>query len=169
MATIRSVRHTGRRSLISVTRIHAHVPFVNRPHCRWVGLPRCRGVAAWPDTWPHRGAAAGLSLCFRPLGTQRYRRCTARGCPQSPRLRGRAGDCGRSLRSSGPGWFKQAQPSGPPPLDEVGDILALAPRHTSWIVQRFTPGSYAALCFFTDPKTHLPHVALGMVAPFTVR
>jgi hypothetical protein len=65
--------------------------------------------------------------------------------------------------------LQQAQPSGPPPVDDAGDILALAPHHTSWIVQRFTPGNYAALCFFPDPKTHRPHVALGMVAHFTVR
>ena len=58
---------------------------------------------------------------------------------------------------------------GQPPGTPVGGLFDLDPGHTSYLRVGVPAGNYVALCFVTDPKTHLPHAALGMLMPFTAR
>lgn len=58
---------------------------------------------------------------------------------------------------------------GQPPGSPMGGLFDLDPGQTSYLVQAMPAGKYVALCFVTDPKTHLPHAALGMIRPFTVQ
>jgi hypothetical protein len=58
---------------------------------------------------------------------------------------------------------------GQPPGSPVGGLFDLDPGNTSYLRLGVPAGNYVALCFVTDPKTHLPHAALGMVMPFTAR
>jgi hypothetical protein len=58
---------------------------------------------------------------------------------------------------------------GQPPGSFAGGLFDLDPGQTSYLVQAVAPGNYVALCFVTDPKTHLPHAALGMIMPFTAQ
>jgi hypothetical protein len=65
-----------------------------------------------------------------------------------------------------------ATPSGGGPsfadFEPAGGIGWLSPGLTAWTEVDLTPGTYVALCFVYDPATGLPHVAMGMVAVFTV-
>lgn len=58
---------------------------------------------------------------------------------------------------------------GAPPGSQAGGLYDLDPGQTSYLKQSVSPGNYVALCFVTDPKTHLPHAALGMIMPFTAQ
>ena len=53
-------------------------------------------------------------------------------------------------------------------FEPVGGIGWLSPRVTAWTEVDLVPGTYVALCFVFDPETGMPHVAMGMVAVFTV-
>jgi hypothetical protein len=53
-------------------------------------------------------------------------------------------------------------------FEPAGGIGWLSPGLTAWTEVDLTPGTYVALCFVFDPETGLPHVAMGMVAVFTV-
>lgn len=44
----------------------------------------------------------------------------------------------------------------------------LSSGHSVWIEVNLTPGTYAAMCFVTDPNTGMPHALLGMVEVFNV-
>jgi hypothetical protein len=67
---------------------------------------------------------------------------------------------------------EEATPTGGGPsfgdFEPVGGIGWLSPGATAWTEVDLTPGTYVALCFVFDPETGLPHVAMGMVATFTV-
>jgi hypothetical protein len=67
---------------------------------------------------------------------------------------------------------EEATPTGGGPsfgdFEPVGGIGWLSPGVTAWTEVDLEPGTYVALCFVFDPETGLPHVALGMVAVFTV-
>lgn len=67
---------------------------------------------------------------------------------------------------------EEATPTGGGPsfgdLEPVGGMGWLSPGMTAWTEVDLTPGTYVALCFVFDPETGLPHVAMGMVAVFTV-
>jgi hypothetical protein len=65
-----------------------------------------------------------------------------------------------------------ATPTGGGPafgdFEPVGGIGWLSPGATAWTEVDLEPGTYVALCFVFDLETGLPHVAMGMVAVFTV-
>jgi hypothetical protein len=67
---------------------------------------------------------------------------------------------------------EEATPTGGGPsfadFEPVGGIGWLSPGLTAWTEVDLEPGTYVALCFVFDPQTGLPHVAMGMVAVFTV-
>ncbi|MDF2969503.1 MAG: hypothetical protein K0Q93_3281 [Nocardioidaceae bacterium] len=70
------------------------------------------------------------------------------------------------------GESEEATPTGGGPsfanFEPVGGIGWLSPGLTALTEIDLEPGTYVALCFVFDPETGLPHVALGMVAVFTV-
>ena len=57
--------------------------------------------------------------------------------------------------------------AGPPPGLIVGDkpvgATMAQPGKSAAFPVTLTPGTYVALCFITDPRTHKPHAALGMI------
>lgn len=59
---------------------------------------------------------------------------------------------------------------GQPPIDPTsfGGLNTMGPGQTAYLTQTFTPGTYVMLCFVTDAKKHIPHVAEGMVSKITV-
>lgn len=67
---------------------------------------------------------------------------------------------------------EEATPTGGGPtlseLAPVGGISWLSPGQTAWIDVDLQPGTYVALCFVPDPETFTPHVAMGMIAVFTI-
>ncbi len=67
---------------------------------------------------------------------------------------------------------EEATPTGGGPsfadFEPVGGMGWLSPGVTAWAEVNLTPGTYVALCFVFDPETGMPHVAMGMVAAFTV-
>jgi hypothetical protein len=58
--------------------------------------------------------------------------------------------------------------AGPLPGVSLGGAAPMSPGQVEYVPMDFTPGNYALLCFVTDPKTHMPHLAEGMVLPFTI-
>ncbi len=70
------------------------------------------------------------------------------------------------------GESEEATPTGGGPsfgdFEPVGGVGWLSPGVTAWTEVDLEPGTYVALCFVFDPETGLPHVAMGMVAVFTV-
>jgi hypothetical protein len=70
------------------------------------------------------------------------------------------------------GESEEATPTGGGPsfsdFEPVGGIGWLSPGLTAWTEVDLAPGTYVALCFVFDPETGLPHVAMGMIAVFTV-
>ena len=59
------------------------------------------------------------------------------------------------------------QQAGPPPGLIVGDKpvgeTMAQPGKSSAFPVTLTPGTYVAVCFIPDPRTHKPHAALGMI------
>jgi hypothetical protein len=47
-------------------------------------------------------------------------------------------------------------------------VALMNPGYTTWAILDLEAGEHVASCFVPDPATGLPHVALGMIAPFTV-
>ncbi|MGH2705266.1 MAG: hypothetical protein ACRDJ4_09265 [Actinomycetota bacterium] len=61
------------------------------------------------------------------------------------------------------------QPPGPPPVVEAGGMTVLPPGAHAFAFFDLEPGNYIAVCFVPDPtKNGMPHLAEGMVTPFTV-
>jgi len=58
-------------------------------------------------------------------------------------------------------------PAGPPPFEEVAGIASVSPGLSSNVTAEIEPGSYLFACFLPSPDG-APHIAKGMVAPFTV-
>lgn len=54
------------------------------------------------------------------------------------------------------------------PAKPVGGAQGLSAGLASYLDWELGPGEYVAICFIPDPDTGLPHLALGMAAPFTV-
>lgn len=54
------------------------------------------------------------------------------------------------------------------PAMPIGGAQALSLGLSSFITYDLAPGDYVAICFVPDPETGEPHVALGMIAGFTV-
>lgn len=53
------------------------------------------------------------------------------------------------------------------PLDLMGGAQGMSTGHSSFVTFDLTPGEYVTICFIPDPKTGLPHLALGMISHFT--
>jgi hypothetical protein len=64
-------------------------------------------------------------------------------------------------------WLESQK--GPPPMVPLGGTVGLAHGVSNDIALDLTPGEYALFCFIPDAKDGKPHVAHGMVKPFTVR
>jgi hypothetical protein len=64
--------------------------------------------------------------------------------------------------------FIEAGEEGPPPVISVDGTTILTTGQRMFVDFDLEPGSYIAVCFVHDPETGLPHVDLGMLAPFTV-
>jgi hypothetical protein len=64
-------------------------------------------------------------------------------------------------------WLESQK--GPPPMIPLGGTVGLAHGVTNDIALDLTPGNYALFCFIPDAKDGKPHVAHGMIKPFTVR
>jgi hypothetical protein len=58
---------------------------------------------------------------------------------------------------------------GPPPGVMVGGVTGIAQGRTIDLATSFTPGDYVLVCFVPDEKDGKPHLAHGMVKPFTVK
>ncbi len=54
------------------------------------------------------------------------------------------------------------------PGTSLGGAAPMAPGQVEYIPVDLTPGDYVALCFVIDPTNHMPHLAEGMVSPFTI-
>jgi hypothetical protein len=62
-----------------------------------------------------------------------------------------------------------APPAGPPPFSEVSGFQGIAPGATGTLDLDLEAGNYVALCFIPSPANEgKPHVALGMIAEFSV-
>jgi hypothetical protein len=61
------------------------------------------------------------------------------------------------------------KPQGPPPGALIGGITGIAKGRTADIPTSFTAGDYALICFVPDAKDGKPHLAHGMVKPFSVK
>lgn len=59
-------------------------------------------------------------------------------------------------------------PAGPPPYRLYGGVAALPPGGQQVTTLHLPRGKYLLVCFIQDPKTHVPHVAMGMIATITV-
>jgi len=57
---------------------------------------------------------------------------------------------------------------GPLPGVSLGGAAPMAPGQVEYVAYDLTPGDYALLCFVIDPERHIPHIAEGMVLPFTI-
>jgi hypothetical protein len=57
---------------------------------------------------------------------------------------------------------------GDPPGMPMGGTPALVKGITHWVPVDLTPGNYVAICFVPDVKDGKPHVAHGMILPFTI-
>src|SRR5262249_14231933 len=62
----------------------------------------------------------------------------------------------------------ETPPPGPPPVNPAGGISAAAPGSKVLTTLDLSAGDYVMVCFLPDMKSGAPHVALGMVQPFTV-
>jgi hypothetical protein len=60
------------------------------------------------------------------------------------------------------------KPAGPPPAELLGGVSPIAPGRHAYFTADLTPGSYAAMCFVGDAADGKPHIAHGMIKPFTV-
>lgn len=54
------------------------------------------------------------------------------------------------------------------PAVPIGGVQGLTEGHAGYWTYDLVPGEYAVLCVIPDPETGQPHLALGMIAPFTV-
>lgn len=59
-------------------------------------------------------------------------------------------------------------PSGPPPFTFVGQMAVLGNGESGFTTIDLSAGTYALLCFVTDPDSGAPHAALGMAQELTV-
>ncbi|MFN2544139.1 MAG: hypothetical protein ABR600_06155 [Actinomycetota bacterium] len=102
--------------------------------------------------------AGPLTLDFHNVGKQEHMAIVGRLDP------------GKTLADVRKAFTKDS--GGPPPKwyhDDPADESVLSPGQSVGVtIDASTPGTYVMLCFFPDPKTHKPHVALGMAQTFEV-
>lgn len=58
--------------------------------------------------------------------------------------------------------------AGPPPGPSLGGAAPMMPGQVEFVPLDLTAGNYLILCFVTDPASHMPHLAKGMILPFTI-
>lgn len=54
-------------------------------------------------------------------------------------------------------------------VQQMGGVGAIAPAGSAQVALQMPAGEYVILCFIESPSDHLPHLAKGMVQPFTVQ
>ncbi len=59
--------------------------------------------------------------------------------------------------------------AGPLPGTSLGGAAPMSPGQVEYVPLDLTAGNYALLCFVVDPAKHMPHIAEGMVLPFTIQ
>jgi hypothetical protein len=64
--------------------------------------------------------------------------------------------------------FLQSGEQGEAPYEFQGGAQAMATSYSSFVEFDLAVGDYVVLCFVPDPATGKPHIALGMIKPFTV-
>lgn len=64
--------------------------------------------------------------------------------------------------------FMEAGEEGEPPAVPVSGTTVLTTGNRMFVDYDLEPGNYIAACFVHDPETGAPHVALGMLVPFTI-
>jgi hypothetical protein len=64
--------------------------------------------------------------------------------------------------------YLQNAEQGEAPYEFAGGAQGMATGYSNFVEFDFAVGDYVALCFIPDAATGKPHVALGMVRPFTV-
>jgi hypothetical protein len=66
--------------------------------------------------------------------------------------------------------FLKGGEKGQPPIDQTtsGGFNVMGPGQTAYLTETFTPGTYVMVCFVTDKKKNIPHVAEGMIKKITV-
>ena len=57
---------------------------------------------------------------------------------------------------------------GTPPGQTMGGIAAVQTGDTHFFEVNLTPGNYLLVCFVPDSKDGKPHIAHGMMQPFTI-
>jgi hypothetical protein len=60
-------------------------------------------------------------------------------------------------------------PQGTPPYVEAGGFQGINPGNSGWLHLKLEPGVYVAICPIPDTASGAPHLALGMIQPFTVQ
>ena len=50
----------------------------------------------------------------------------------------------------------------------IGECGLISTGQSNWLQFDLTPGTYAGVCYITDPGSDVPHIAMGMVQVFTV-
>jgi plastocyanin len=63
-------------------------------------------------------------------------------------------------------YFKQQNPTGPPPVIPAGGVAALDPGTSA--TTTLTPGDYVFMCFLPDRASGAPHFTKGMIQAVTV-
>jgi hypothetical protein len=58
---------------------------------------------------------------------------------------------------------------GPPPFTPAGGVGAVVPGASIYGRLDLAPGNYLALCYVPDAGSGMPHAAMGMVQPFSVK
>ena len=59
-------------------------------------------------------------------------------------------------------------PTAPPPITGAGGSAAASPGTSIIVPLDLDPGNYVMACFIADKESGQPHIALGMIQPFTV-
>jgi hypothetical protein len=75
---------------------------------------------------------------------------------------------GATLEQVKTSLLSNAPPSDTDPFTVVAGMPPIQPKQTDYLNLTLAKGDYAAVCFVTDPKTNKPHLALGMITPFTI-
>jgi hypothetical protein len=65
-------------------------------------------------------------------------------------------------------WLEKGEFGPDMPLDFISGAQGMATGYSNFVNFNLTEGEYVALCVIPDPKTGLPHFALGMMSHFTV-
>ena len=65
-------------------------------------------------------------------------------------------------------FLSNPEAGGPPPGEEAGGALPMAPGMRAWTTVDLKPGNYVAVCFVPDPADGKSHLEHGMMMPIKV-